>query len=60
MNKHAEQEFIHGALARRLERAELVAERDRLMLELKGALSDGLRKLRSNQLRDINLKINAL
>lgn len=60
MNKHAEIEFINGALARRLERAELVAERDRLMLELKGALSDGLRKLRSNQLRDINLKIQAL
>lgn len=59
MNKHAEQEFINGALARRLERAELVAERDRLMLERDNAPAS-LRRLRENQIRDINLKIAAL
>lgn len=61
MNKHAEIEFINGALQRRLIRADLVAERDRLMLELNDRnISENMRKLRDAQLRDVNLKINAL
>ena len=60
MNMHAVTEYRNAAIARSLDRAALIDERNRIMRELKEATNDNLRTLRQNQLRDVNMRIAAM
>lgn len=60
MNTHSETEWRTGAVQRKLDKANLVAERDRLLHERDTAPNDKLRDLRNSQLRDVNLRLAAM